>query len=319
MGLFPDRSRFIEDMSKTRTVLGKGLSALLPTATAEDRPTSGIELADVVPELERRTPRAAQAVIRGIEIARIAPNPLQPRKDFPAESLAELTASIREHGVVQAVTVRLTVIPAFVIEVESDRKLLELAIVENVQRLQLNPIDEAEGYQRLIEDCGLTQDEVAEKIAKDRTTVANFLRLIRLPEPIKDSLRKGELGLGHAKAVLSAAPAAQVKLWKDAVDHGYSVRKLEALARTTSKRAVETSGKRRTTAADARSTAPAAETVTGETSSELRDMESALQHRLGTQVRVRLKPDNTGEVAIQFYSFDDLDRVRELLSTIHPS
>ncbi len=338
-------------MSKTRSVLGKGLSALIPNARLEDRSSfvdrssneeriSGIELAENLPELGARRHEnfsgRQEPSIKGIEIAKIAPNPLQPRKEFPAGSLEELTQSIREHGVVQAVTVRrvasdryelisgerriraaieagLTEIPAFIIEVETDRKMLELAIVENVQRLQLNPIDEAEAYQRLVEDCGLTQEEVAEKISKDRTTVANFIRLLRLPEPIKDSLRAGELGLGHAKAILSVVDhARQIALWQEAVRNQYSVRKLEELTRAASNPAKTSRSK----TGKQRDASPTAGTNGYETSSDLRAIEGTFQQILGTQVKVRVKPDNTGEVAIQFYSFDDLERIQELLSTV---
>ncbi len=315
-------------MSKTRSVLGKGLSALIPGAMA-DEPYSGIEL-DESPEAlhsrERHEPHVAP-----IEIARVAPNPLQPRKEFVRENLAELTESIREHGIIQPITVRkaagekfelisgerrvraaieagLTHIPAYVIEVESDRKMLELAIVENVQRVELNPIEEAEAYDRLIVDCGLTQEEVAARISKDRTTVANAVRLLKLPERIKDSLRLGELGTGHAKAILGISdPARQNALWDEAIRNHYPVRKLEELARNgTAKVRSKRNGK----------SATIAESAEVETSSDIRAIESSFQHVLGTQVRVRLKADRTGEIAIQFYSQEEFERLQELLSTI---
>ena len=269
--------------------------------------------------------------IAAIEIARVAPNPLQPRKEFLPGQLAELTESIREHGIIQPITVRkaagekfelisgerriraaieagLTFIPAYIIEVESDRKMLELAIVENVQRVELNPIEEAEAYDRLIVDCGLTQEEVAARISKDRTTVANAIRLLKLPERIKDSLRAGELGVGHAKAILGISDAArQNALWDEAVRKHYSVRKLEELARngTASVRPISRTKPKNGVESDA-----------VETSSDVRAIESSFQHILGTQVRVRLKADETGEIAIQFYSQEEFERLQELLSTI---
>ena len=313
-------------MSKTRSVLGKGLSALIPGAGA-DEPYSGIEL-DESPEAIRVR---HEPHIAAIEIARVAPNPLQPRKEFLPGQLAELTESIREHGIIQPITVRkaagekfelisgerriraaieagLTFIPAYIIEVESDRKMLELAIVENVQRVELNPIEEAEAYDRLIVDCGLTQEEVAARISKDRTTVANAIRLLKLPERIKDSLRAGELGVGHAKAILGISDAArQNALWDEAVRKHYSVRKLEELARngTASVRPISRTKPKNGVESDA-----------VETSSDVRAIESSFQHILGTQVRVRLKADETGEIAIQFYSQEEFERLQELLSTI---
>ena len=134
-------------------------------------------------------------------------------------------------------------IPAFVIDVPTDRKMLELAIVENVQREDLNPIEEAESYQRLIHECGLRQDEVAERISKDRTTVSNFLRLLKLPAEIQESLRKGELGMGHAKAIMAIPDMAhQVAVWRSAVKDSYSVRKLEELARKAATDSAVTNG-----------------------------------------------------------------------------
>ncbi|HZK75384.1 MAG TPA: ParB/RepB/Spo0J family partition protein [Candidatus Kapabacteria bacterium] len=313
-------------MSKTRSVLGKGLSALIPGARA-DEPYTGIEL-DESPEAirVRHEPHVA-----AIEIARVAPNPLQPRKEFVRESLAELTESIREHGIIQPITVRkvagdkfelisgerrvraaieagLTYIPAYIIEVEGDRKMLELAIVENVQRVELNPIDEAEAYDRLIVDCGLTQEEVASRISKDRTTVANAIRLLKLPERIKDSLRAGVLGVGHAKAILGIADAArQNALWDEAVRKHYPVRKLEELARN------GTAKVRSNSKAAPKNGAESSEI---ETSTDIRSIESGFQHVLGTQVKVRMKADDTGEIAIQFYSQEEFERLQELLGSI---
>ena len=332
-------------MAKARSVLGKGLSALIPTAppmvensdealppqTSDDR--SSFEATESARSATDR-PSAAQpgrtveSMIARIEIAKVAPNPLQPRKDFPEEALAELTQSIRENGIIQAITVRrvgpdrfelvsgerrvraaieagLTEIPAYVLDVESDRKMLELAIIENVQRLQFNPIEEAEAYQKLIDECNLTQEDVAEKIAKDRTTVANFLRLLRLPGEIKESLRSGELGMGHAKAIMGVAdPDRQIALWNEAVRNKYSVRKLEELVRASE------------VPKQPRVRKPEAEEST---SSEARAMEDSLKRVLGTHVKLRMKPDRTGEIVIQFYNYDDLDRIHELLASIPAS
>ncbi|HWF43226.1 MAG TPA: ParB/RepB/Spo0J family partition protein [Candidatus Kapabacteria bacterium] len=327
-------------MSKTRSVLGKGLSALIPGASAhEEAPSHNkgitLDVADAPLESHRHAIfEHPEPRMDAIEIAKIAPNPLQPRKEFPKGSLDELTQSIREHGVIQAVTVRkagpgryelisgerriraaieagLTEIPVYVIEAEGDRKMLELAIIENVQRLQFNPIEEAEAYQRLIEDCGLTQEEVAEKIAKDRTTVANFIRLLRLPEPIKDSLRAGELGLGHAKAILGVPDSVrQIAIWEEAVRNHYSVRKLEELARK-----IQSPGERKSKT-NGRAKNSATDDTPAETSNDLTAIENTFKQILGTQVKVRVKPDRSGEVAIQFYSYEDLERIQDVLASV---
>jgi len=325
-------------MSKTKSVLGKGLSALIPGAAndrsfAEEEKLSGIELAEIPAELRSRPESRRGPHLDAIEIARVAPNPLQPRKEFPPETLAELTQSIREHGIIQPITVRkvandryelisgerrirasieagLTHVPAYVIEVEGDRKMLELAIVENVQRVQLNPIEEAEAYQRLIEDCQLTQEQVAERVSKDRSTIANSIRLLKLPEPIKDSLRAGELSLGHAKVILSVDPSQQQRLWNEAIQNHYSVRKLEEVARAQSGAAKPLKKPAKPGAATN------VETNGYEPSSDVRAIESSFQQILGTQVKVRIKPDHSGEIAIQFFSQEELERLQELLATI---
>jgi ParB family transcriptional regulator, chromosome partitioning protein len=328
-------------MSKQqRSVLGKGLSALIPGAR-EDNEAAAEELRiRNIPQSQRlqaeHQPEPQKIVgVSKIEIARIAPNPQQPRKEFSEDSLRELTASIKEHGVIQPVTVRarsndtfelvsgerrmrasieagLTEIPAYVLDVDTDRKMLELAIIENVQRQQFNPIEEAEAYQRLIDECDLTQEEVAEKIAKDRSTITNFLRLLRLPEEIKESLRKGHLGMGHAKAVMSVPnPERQVMLWQQAVLGGYSVRKMEEAARSAAKEysSVETvnkGGRPQTKQVQF----PAQDTT------HLQPLENSIKQQLGTQVKIRYKTNESGEIAIEFYNHDDLERLTELLLSI---
>lgn len=272
-----------------------------------------------------------------LEIALISANPFQPRKDFPEAELAELRDSIKEHGVIQPITVRKLIeggyqliagerriraakmaglkrIPAFILEVESDRKMLELAIIENVQRQDLNPIEEAESYKRLIDECGLKQDDVAERVSKDRTTVSNFLRLLRLPEEIKLSLRRGELGMGHAKAIMVVSdPARQIALWNEAAKENYSVRKLEEIARRAATDIAVTTG----TPLRKKTGRPMKGVGEFESSSGVfTPIETQLKHQLGTQVRIRTKSGEQGEIAIEYYSHDDLERLSELLLTI---
>ena len=316
-----------------KSVLGKGLGALIPGAGMNDGPAEPLtmeERALVHREIAHPQEPAVDSTSK-IQIARIGPNPLQPRKEFPKEALEELVESIREHGVIQPVTVRrvgperyelvsgerriraaieagLRDIPAYILDVPTDRKMLELAIIENVQRLQFNPIDEAEAYQRLIDECDLTQEEVAERISKDRSTVTNTLRLLKLPEEIRESIRKGELALGHAKAVMAIPDEArQVSLWQEAVRQHYSVRKLEDLARKAAKDfETKPNGKLVKKSDDTGFIHP----------QELEPIENKLKHLLGTQVRIKLRKDTTGECVIDFYTHEDLERIVELLSTI---
>jgi ParB family transcriptional regulator, chromosome partitioning protein len=328
-------------MSKQqRSVLGKGLSALIPGAREDNEAASEELRIRNLPQQER--PRIEQAPepqkivgVSKIEIARIAPNPLQPRKEFSEDSLRELSNSIREHGVIQPVTVRarpngsfelvsgerrmrasieagLTEIPAYVLDVDTDRKMLELAIIENVQRQQFNPIEEAEAYQRLIEECDLTQEEVAEKIAKDRSTITNFLRLLKLPNEIKESLRKGQLGMGHAKAVMSVPNAdRQVMLWQEAIHGGYSVRKIEEAARAAAR-------EYSTTETPSKGGRPQSKPVIApaQDTTHLLPIENSIKQQLGTQVKIRFKTNESGEIAIEFYNHNDLERLTELLMSI---
>lgn len=325
-------------MSKQRSVLGKGLSALIPGVALAEAQSRDQVLGKpgVQKSVERQAdekPPTGPTMTEGvstIDLMKVAPNPQQPRKDFTPEALESLAQSIREHGVIQAITVRkveggryelisgerrvrasieagLSQIPAHVIEVESDRKMLELAIIENVQREQLNPIEEAEGYEELIVSCGLTQEQVAERIGKDRSSITNFLRLLKLPTEIRDSLRKGDLGIGHAKAVLAVSEITdQITLWKRAVDEQLSVRRLEALARSKGRKAQP-------------SRKSAGTKNTAETDSEVVNdgsfisFEDSLKQKLGTQVRVRRRTDSVGEIAIEFYSNVDLERIADIL------
>lgn len=311
-------------MSKTKMVLGKGLGALIPGASSHDA-----HQPDVSTLIEERV-----VDVPYIDIKLISPNPQQPRKDFPEQELAELTESIREHGVIQPVTVRkvglryelvagerrlraseragLLKIPAFVIDVGSDRKMLELAIIENVQRQDLNPIEEAESYKSLIDECGLKQEEVAERISKDRTTVSNFLRLLRLPAEIKESIRKNELGMGHAKAIMVISDAAhQITLWRQAVNENYSVRKLEELARRVALDDAATNGE------TARKRAGRPLKSNGDASNGVyTPIENELKQKLKTQVRIRTKENGHGDITIEYYSSDELERLTDILLSI---
>ncbi len=296
----------------SKMVLGKGLNALLQRSSAAE------------PGAASREEQPLSNVIASIELERIKPNPFQPRLDFNAEALEDLKRSIQEKGVIQPVTVRrgpdgtfelisgerrvrasqevgLKTIPAYVVEVTNDEEMLELALVENLQREHLNPIEIAISYQRLIDECNLTQEMVAQKIGKDRTTVTNFLRLLKLPAKIQASLRHEEITMGHARALLSLPnETAQQRLWQRIIRQGLPVRRVEELVRAGGGKA--TSGRKESAAG----MAPA--------DGGIRMIESRLRHTLGTKVQVRARTDGKGEIVVEYYSPDDLERIVEMIT-----
>jgi len=292
-----------------RSVLGRGLNALIPGGPAKE--------ISVRPEDVSRD-AGGIGIIASIEISRIKPNPYQPRADFDRDALEELSRSILQKGVIQPVTIRrfgpdyqlvsgerrlraaqhagLTNIPAYIIEVRDDAELLELAIVENIQREQLNPMEIAYAYRRLIDECHLTQEDVAHKVGKDRATVSNFLRLLKLPERVKDGLRKGSLSMGHARALININDEkAQLRLYEKILRSGFSVRRTEEASRTTKK----------SPKAKAR--------VRVSKASDIHSVEEKLRHALGTKVQIRTKKGERGEIVIEYYSHEDLDRLLDLI------
>jgi ParB family chromosome partitioning protein len=282
-----------------RRRLGRGLEALLgPTREEAEREGSLVELA----------------------IADIQPNPYQPRRDVDPAALEELTASIRQAGLLQPVVVRRAPgnggyeliagerrlracqalgwekIPAVQREVD-DRTVLTLALVENLQRDDLSPVDEARGYERLIAEFNLTQQDVADAVGRDRSTVANALRLLKLPAAVLALLHAGGLSVGHARALLALDdPRLATALAQEAVDLGLSVRDVEDRVR---------GGRapvRRPRLKKGMGAAP-----------EVRRIEDALRRRLGTDVRVTLRAKGKGQIHVSFYSNDDLARLLELI------
>jgi ParB family transcriptional regulator, chromosome partitioning protein len=301
-------------MTKTKLVLGKGLDALLsrpqPKEAEFTRDTLGRD--DGQSELTARIP-----------IDLVKPNPYQPRLDFDPIALDELKQSIMQKGVIQPITVRrvsdgyyelisgerrlraaseagMSEIPAYIIHVSSHEEMLELALIENLQREHLNPIEIAISYQRLIKEINYTQEDVARKIGKDRTTVTNFIRLLKLPAQIQDSLRKGELNMGHARALLSIQDETrQIVLWKKIIKQGLSVRRVEQLV----KEAAEKTGK-------------PSQIRKGTTDPQILGLESKLREVFGTKVIIRTRPDGGGEITLEYYSLDDLDRLLDLFDII---
>lgn len=254
-----------------------------------------------------------------IGVEEISPNPYQPRQDFGAEGLAELAASIREHGVVQPVIVRrrgvgyelvagerrwraarlagLRSIPAVVREL-SDGEAAMIALIENVQREDLNPLEEAQAYRCLMEEFGLTQEEVARRVGKSRPAVANALRLLGLDEAVRGWVAEGKLSAGHARAVACLeSPLAQREVARRAVEGGLSVRQTEALARRWGKE----KGRRR------RETGAAGETPW------VQRMAEELGRRLGARVRVRWAGRGPGRLEIEFAGREELERLWEVM------
>lgn len=300
--------------TQKKSVLGRGLSALIPKAPPREVSVRHDELGTDTGEV---------GIMARIAVDQIRPNPFQPRTEFDAEALAELTRSIVEKGVIQPITVRrveggyqlvtgerrlraaqnagLAEIPGYIIAVESDEEMLELALIENIQRETLNPIEIAHAYKRLIDECNLTQEEVAEKVGKDRTTVTNFIRLLKLPIEIQVGLRKNLISMGHARALINVpTDGMQLRLYQKIIDSGISVRKIEQLAKATGK-STEGSG---------RKGAPR------EVSTNVQNLEEKLRHTLGTKVLVKERDGGKGEIVIEFYSLDDLDRLLDLFASL---
>ena len=252
------------------------------------------------------------------EIDMIRPNRYQPRHHFAADELEQLADSIRSQGIIQPLLVRadevgyelvagerrlraatlagLDRVPV-VVKAISDAKMLEISIVENIQRENLNPMEEAEAYHRLINEFNLTQDQAAERVGKSRSAVANFLRLRQLPEAIKTHITEGALSMGHARALLGAdSPAKQQAAWREVVARKLSVRETEALVKRLN--AVQK---------PARDPAPSTE------QRYFNDVAENLSRRFGTHVRIQRK-GKRGRVEIDFYNDEDLDRLLGLLN-----
>ena len=293
-----------------RTGLGRGLSALLPGAEAQQQ-------TEHPPDAPVDGPTQAAAMgLAEIDVSEIHPNPRQPRMSFRQEELDELAASIREHGVLQPVLVRprpqgggyellggerrlrasklagATRVPAIVRQVD-DRQALEQAVVENVQRADLDPLEEASAYRNLIDLFELTQEDTARRVGKSRVHVTNMLRLLELPEEIKAFVADGRLQAGHARALLQFRDnEKRVAVARRAVDKGLTVRQIEELARS-----------------------EGAERPSSEREPRMRrhpDLEDSLSDHLGTDVRIEAGRGK-GRIVVSFGDRDDLHRIVELL------
>jgi ParB family chromosome partitioning protein len=305
-----------------KKALGKGLSALIPdsykehVAAAEKESFTSAVTTATEPEASAREAALPlkDAAFQLIPVSRIAPNADQPRKNFNAETIEELANSIREKGVLQPIIVKkrpdgnfeivcgerrfraaslcgLAEVPAIIKDIAAE-DFLEWALIENIQREDLSPIEEAEAYQRLVEERMISQEEVAKRVGKNRVTVTNTLRLLRLPDEVKQYLSDGRLSAGHARALLGLlSPEHQRHMAKRIVDENLSVRQVEAI--------VNRSNAHKRKAKTAR-----------HLSAEIIDLETRLTHFLGTQAKIYpRKNQKEGRVEIQYFSLDDLDRV----------
>ena len=301
--------------------LGRGLEALLGAAAAAQPAASGAPGA---------APQPGESVER-IALTSIRPNPYQPRKEFRAEELADLEASLKASGLLQPITVRRaargyeliagerrfraatnlgwTEIPAIVREVD-DTTLLTLALVENLQRADLNPLEEAEGYKRLIDEFDLTQQQVADVVGKDRTTVVHMLRLLTLPEKVRAMLGQGLISTGHARALLALDDDKSIlELANQAVALGMSVRELERRVREEKGIIPAAKGATRPHSAPAPGTPAPAPSLTP----HLKNLEDRLRRHLQTDVSLQLTAGEKGTIRIAFYSGDDLERLLDLI------
>lgn len=289
--------------------LGRGLEALIPG--------SGLS-----------TSAAPASDLQRVPIARIRPNPFQPRREFDPAELAELEASLKASGLLQPISVRRrgdayeliagerrfraatnlgwTEISAIVRDYD-DQTMLVLALVENLQRANLNAIEEARGYKRLIEEFQLTQQQVADAVGKDRTTVTNLLRILSLPEPVQQLVEQGTLSPGHARALLAlSGNASPLAVANDAIARGLSVRELEQLVR-------ELSGTPEPPAQRPGQVTKTSVSAAPVTDPAVRRIEDDLRRYLQTDVRIQLSGPEKGRIEVAFYSNDDLDRVLELI------
>jgi ParB family transcriptional regulator, chromosome partitioning protein len=299
-------------MSK-RNALGRGLSALLSDTPVEDK----LEVDVTSPVNQTKT----NGTVNEISIDEIETNPFQPRQHFDQEALRELSESIKVHGIIQPITVRqlsqhqfqlisgerrfqasrlagLKSIPAYV-RSANDQQMLEMALIENIQRENLNPIEISLSYQRLISECNLKQEELGERVGKNRSTVTNYLRLLKLPPDIQIALRDNKISMGHARAIINIDSAdSQLYIFKKTLSEDLSVRKVEELAR-------EVMTKKQSDEKIKPEAAPSE-------SKEINHLQSRLSSHFGTKVSVK-SDGKKGDIRIPFLSVEDLNRILDIL------
>lgn len=292
-----------ESKFKKRSGLGRGLGALLEDSGEKEK-ISG----------SGATPKGA---ISEIEITNIETNPWQPRSDFDEDALNDLAESIKVQGIIQPITVRalsekqfqlisgerrlqaskkagLKTIPAY-IRVANDQQMLEMALIENIQRENLNAIEIALSYQRLLAECDLKQEQLGDRVGKNRSTVTNYLRLLKLPPDIQIALRDGKLSMGHARALISIEDVSlQLDIFNQIIKQDLSVRKVEELVRSKGKKDDK-------------------EAKSVDVDPEIKKLQSKLSTHFGSKIAIKSNEQNKGEIKIPFTSTEDLNRILEIL------
>ncbi len=312
-------------MTKLKPGLGRGLDALIRPQSLP----SGKEEAPDYTEV-KKDDGTENDILAKIPIHVISSNPYQPRMNFEPEALDELKRSILSNGLIQPITVRRMTggtyqlisgerrlkacidigyreIPAYIIRVDKEETMLALALIENIQREKLNPIEVGLAYKRLMEECDLTQEQIADQVGKDRSTIANSIRLLKLPDEVKEALVKEDISSGHARALINLpTESLQREMLAKIKDGNLSVRKVEQLVKKYLTGTGSTSKSRQTTHPAPRS-------------ANLNDVEDRLRKLFATKVICRQKQDGSGEITIEFYSNDELERLFELFDAIDKS
>lgn len=296
-------------VKKKSPALGRGLSALLDDAS----------------ELTTRNKEEISAgSVAMIPVTAIEANPFQPRTDFEPRALEELASSISLHGLIQPVTVRkmgfdnyqlisgerrtraammagLSQIPAYV-RTANDQGMLEMALIENIQRSELNAIEIALSYQRLMEECDLKQEELGERVGKERSTVTNYLRLLKLPEEIQLGIKQGQIGMGHARAMISMEdPESQMRLFQEIIENKMSVRDVESLVKETKKDSGQL---------------PSYSSITGtDWDPEIDRISEAFSEKLKAAVHLKNGIKGKGKIIISYKNREDLERILDLIQS----
>ncbi len=295
-----------------KRALGKGLSALLDDSVSV-MPAKGSVTPVAVPEA------GSLGSVNEIKISEIEVNPYQPRTDFDQDAMQDLAGSIKLQGLIQPITVRrinahayqlisgerrlrasrlagLKTVPAYV-RTANDQQMLEMALIENIQRENLNAIEVALSFQRMLDECNLKQEELGERVSKNRSTVTNYLRLLKLPPDIQASIRDGNISMGHARALITVDdPARQLYIHQQILQQGLSVRKVEELVRGLQKAPQKKQPQQPV-----------------QLSHHVRRIQDDLASKFSTQVKLKMGAEGKGSIEIPFLSEDDLNRILEML------
>lgn len=293
-------------MAEKKRALGKGLSALLKN------PDTDITTNDSIADTNQVVGSVSEIKIEQIEV-----NPFQPRTDFDQDALQELAISIKELGIIQPLTVRklgydkfqlisgerrfrasqlagLKTVPVYV-RIANDQAMLEMALVENIQREQLNPVEIALSYQRLIDECKLTQEKMSERVGKKRSTITNYLRLLKLPAEILAALRDESISMGHARALVNVKNQdTQINIFRDALNNGFTVREIEQIVKDFGDSSYTKTSRNRS------KTLP---------SFEHQKLANDISNKIGKDVKLKVSKSGKGKIEIPFNSNDDLHQI----------